>query len=58
MTDRTLREKIEWLIEKAPSTDEDRGWNEALKEVLRILDAHTAAQPALTQTDRMGETDE
>lgn len=56
MTDRTLREKIEWLVEKAPSSDEDKGWNEAVTEVLRILDAHPAP-PAIADapvSDRPG----
>lgn len=45
MTNRTLREKIEALVASAKD-DDDVMFNRAIYQVLDILDAHTAAQPA------------
>lgn len=46
MTDRTLREKIAAMIIQQCADQDDVVYNMAIGDVLRILDAHTAAQPA------------
>lgn len=47
MTDRaTLKDQVLHLIEHSPSSDADRGWNEAVREVLRLIDAQSSQKDA------------